>query len=466
MKQEATILLLTFAVLPNHLFARQLPYEGVKHFADTKEERIKWFKEAKLGMFIHWGLYSGGAGYFKGKKYTAHYAEWIQVWSQANTKEYAKELVPKFTAAKYDANVWAELAKKMGARYAVLTTKHHDGFTLFSSKHPYAQKENNPYGVEVNISPEGRDIVREYADAFRKQGIKVGLYYSLIDWQHPDAPFHYELNNGLRTNNRSEYLKYYQSHLKQLMTEYGQIDLLWADYSNASKQGKTWDTAGTLRMLSETQPHIVINNRFWNDIENRYGDYVTPEKYVPATGLGDQAWEVCYTMNESFGYSAHDNRWKSAEDIFKILVDANSKGGNLLLNVGPNAEGEIPPVAVEILNKFSDLVQKYDSEIFGTTASQFGELNFNGRSNTVLINDRKTRLNFFVYEYPENGQLIIDRLKNKVSEAYLTATKFPLHFVQAESSELIVDLPKERTDAFGWVVSVGVDGVPNVEVSK
>ncbi len=441
---------------------RQLPYEGVEHFAKTKEKRIEWFKEAKLGMFIHWGLYSAGAGYYKGKRYGQHYAEWIQVWSQANTKDYAEQLAPGFTAEDYDPKKWAKLAKHIGARYAVLTSKHHDGFTLFNAKHPYAQKENNPYGVDVNISPQGRELFAEYVDAFRKENIKVGLYYSLIDWQHPDSPFHYELNNAQRTNNTADYLDYYHSHVKQLMTDYGKIDLLWSDYSSASKQGKTWDTRGLLEMIAREQPDIVVSNRFWNGIENPYGDYVTPEKYVPATGFDGSASEVCHTMNESFGYSAHDNKWKSPEQLFKILVDVNSKGGNLLLNIGPDAKGNVPDVAMDILNKFGDMVQKYESEIFGTSASQFSNLTFDGKANTVLSGGNRSRLNFFVYGYPKDGKLIIKGIDNKVSKVYLSASKQALGF-DTDGGTLSIDLPEGKTDSFGWVVSVEIKGKPRIE---
>ncbi len=441
---------------------RQLPYEGVEHFTKTKETRTRWFKEAKLGMFIHWGLYSAGGGYYKGKRYGQHYAEWIQVWSQADTKDYAEQLRPGFIAEDYDPKKWAKLAKHIGARYAVLTSKHHDGFTLFNTKHPYAKKKNNPYGVDVSISPEGRDLLGEYVEAFRKEDIKVGLYYSLIDWQHPDSPFHYELNNSKRTDNTADYLDYCHSHIKQLMTDYGKIDLLWSDYSSASKQGKTWNTKGLLEMIAQEQPGIVVSNRFWNGIENPYGDYVTPEKYVPATGFASNAWEVCHTMNESFGYSAHDTHWKSSEQLFKILVDVNSKGGNLLLNIGPDAKGNVPVVAVDILNEFGDMVQKYKSEIFGTSASKFSNLLFDGKSNTVLSNGSRSRLNFFVYSYPKNGKLVIEGVNNKVSKAYLSASKQALDF-NTDENKLNIDLPKEKTDSFGWVVSVELKGKPRIK---
>ena len=407
------ILVLAVLAMSFQIHAENKPYQGVKHFEKTKEQRVKWFKDAKLGLFIHWGLYSVGGGYFDGKRYPQHYAEWIQTWSRAKTDAYAGEFASEFTASKFDPNKWAKLAKRMGVRYAVLTSKHHDGFTLFNTKAKYAQPKNNPYGVNINISPEGRDLFGEYAEAFRNQDIKVGVYYSLIDWQHPDSPSHQNLNNDKRTNNKPVYIKYYQQHLNEIMSNYGQIDLLWSDYSDKVNQGDAWDTYGTLKMIAEKQPNIVVSNRFWEGLENPYGDYITPEKYVPETGFGDEAWEVCHTMNESFGFSYHDDHWKSPEEIFKILVDANSKGGNLLLNIGPDKEGEIPATAVEILEDFAEIVEKYNSEIFGTTASRFSYLNFNGRSNTV-VGKKKSRLNFFIYEYPENGRLVIDRLKNKL----------------------------------------------------
>ena len=240
------------------------------------------------------------------------------------------------------------------------------------------------------------------------------------------------------------------------------IDLLWSDYSSASKQGKTWNTKGLLEMIAQEQPGIVVSNRFWNGIENPYGDYVTPEKYVPATGFASNAWEVCHTMNESFGYSAHDTHWKSSEQLFKILVDVNSKGGNLLLNIGPDAKGNVPVVAVDILNEFGDMVKKYKSEIFGTSASKFSNLLFDGKSNTVLSNGSRSRLNFFVYSYPKDGKLVIKGVNNKVSKAYLSASKQALDF-NTDENKLNIDLPKEKTDSFGWVVSVELKGKPRIK---
>lgn len=439
---------------------RQMPYDGVEYFEQTKAERTKWFKEAKIGMFIHWGLYSAGGGFFKGKKYTQHYAEWIQAWSKATTSEYAKELAPKFTAENYDPKKWAKMAKHIGATYAVLTSKHHDGFTLFRTKEKYAQAANNPYGVNVNISPEGRDLFGEYADAFRGEGIRVGVYYSLIDWQHPDAPFHYDLNPTKRSDNTPTYIDYYKSHVNDIMSNYGKIDYLWSDYSVASKQGRTWDTKGLLEMIAKKQPQIVVSNRFWNGIENPYGDCVTPEKYVPATGFGDKAWEVCHTMNESFGYSEHDKHWKSPEQLFKILADINSKGGNLLLNVGPDATGVIPAEATDILEKFGDYVQKYKSSLMGTTASKFMKLSFEGKSNTVA-EGKKTRLNFFVYKPTKGNTITLKGLQNKIKKVYATASKKALKY-KKKGDEITIQLPKKKTDNFGWVVSVDVQGEAKV----
>ena len=455
---------------------RQLPYEGVQHFVDTREARTKWFKDAKLGMFIHWGMYSAAGGYYKGQRYKQHYAEWIQNHAKTDTKDYAEQLAHLFTAEDYDASAWADLAKKMGARYAVLTTKHHEGFTLFNSTHPYAQKNGNPYGVEINISPEGRDLVAEYAQAFREKDIKVGFYYSLIDWQHPDCPFHYDLNTPERTNDTKAYQAYLQSHISQLMSDYGQIDVLWSDYSTVAKQSETWSTRELLEIAAEKQPQIVLNNRFWNGVENPYGDIVTPEKYVPATGFGENAWEVCHTMNESFGFSAHDKKWKSPEKLFQLLVDINSKGGNFLLNIGPDAKGNVPQEAVAILERFGAMVHKYESEIFGTKASLFSKLPFNGKSNTVLTDNGDSRLNFFIYNSTTGkkkkkkkvsaiSSIAINGIQNEISKVYLSASKQEVPF-EHQNGTLHINLPKDQTDSFGWVVSVDLKGKPEIKTAK
>ncbi len=437
------------------------PYAGLDDWVQDKDSRMAWWQQARFGMFIHWGLYSPAGGYWDGKKYPQHYAEWIQYWASVHPTEYGKQMKPKFQPKPGFAKEWAQVAKQAGMQYAVLTTKHHEGFTLFNSQHPYSL--DNPITHGTNISPNGRDVVGEYSQAVRDAGLKVGFYYSLLDWQHPHA---YELSlPGYSPKNKDrdykQYVDYLHWHVKELMTQYGQIDILWPDYSNAQIQGGKWRTRELLKNLKQWQPNIVINNRFWNGLENRNGDYVTPEKYVPPTGIKGADWEVCHTMNESFGYSAHDNNWKTTDETIRLLVDIVSKGGNLLLNVGPDAKGDIPSECKDVLRGVGEWMADYSDAIYGTTASPFQDYTFDGRCTTKDLGNGKTRLYFILFTWPQAGQLEIAGLKNEVEAAMLMPTGAKCDFTKKEDS-LIVKVPEKAPYPAASVVAVDIDGKPEV----
>ncbi|WP_227021450.1 alpha-L-fucosidase [Oceaniferula marina] len=441
-------------------------YAGASGWQESKAERTKWFKDAKFGMFIHWGLYAPAGGYWPpnpetGKKYPQHYSEWIRYWASVPEPEYGKLTKPLFQPAAGCTEQWAELAKDAGMQYTVLTTKHHDGYTLFNAKAPYSQK--NDITGSTNISPKGRDMVAEYADSVRGQGLKVGYYYSIIDWQHPHAYMNSRKWPIVKDSDHSIYVKYMHSHMKQLYTDYGKSDIIWVDYSTARHQGSTWKTKTLLSELRELQPQLITNNRFWNDLQNPYGDFFTPEKYVPATGFPGRLFEVCHTMNESFGYSHHDTKWKSCEDVVHLLTDIVSKGGNLLLNVGPDAEGRIPEESANVLRETGEWLKAHGDSIYGTDASPFATLPFTGRC-TAKQKDGKSYLYFHLFEWPKNKKIMLGGLKNKVLHVGLLGGVGDLAH-KLDKGSLTIDLPDSAPSAISSVVVLEIEGAPEVDAS-
>jgi len=340
-------------------------------WAADRDARMQWWREARFGMFIHWGLYSPAGGSWDGKRYEQHYAEWIQHWAAVPCAEYARQMKPRFRPEPGFADAWADLARDAGMGYAVMTSKHHDGFTLFNSKEPYSV--GNPITVSTNISPAGRDLAREFADAMRARGLRAGFYYSLLDWQHPDAygmalPA-YPKDGHARDHER--YKAYVRGHVAELLSGYGPLATIWFDYSDESRQGAAWGAGRLMADMRAAQPAILVNNRLFFGLENKNGDYGTPEKYVPPTGLPGMDWEVNHTLNESYGFSAHDMNWKDIATVVRLLSDIVSKGGNLLLNIGPDERGRVPEQATAALRGVGAWMRVNGEAIHGTTASPF-----------------------------------------------------------------------------------------------
>ena len=438
--------------------AEMEPYAGVEGWAEDRDARMAGWREARFGLFVHWGLYSAAGGYWppdpiSGEKYAQHYSEWIQNWAQVPPAEYARRAKPLFTAEHFDARAWAALARRAGMKYAVLTTKHHEGFTLFNSQAPYSV--DNPVTGGTNISPEGRDLVGEFTEAFRAAGLKVGYYYSLLDWQHPDAP---ELSlpaypREARARDYANYVRYVHRHLEELFTRYGTVDILWPDYSSENFQGSFWKTRDLLGKIRTWQPGLVINNRFWSGLENPNADFKTPEKYVPATGWPGVDWEVCHTMNESFGFSFHDQKWKTVDETIRLLVDVASKGGNLLLNVGPTADGRIPEPAVALLEGVGDWMRIHASAIHGTVAGPFPFLPW-GRAtrkgDTIFL---------FVFDWPADGVLQVPLL-NRIRSVRLMGGGDLCY--ESAPYGVRVALPAKPVHSTASVIAVGIVGEPRV----
>ncbi len=325
--------------------------------------RTAWWRHDRFGMFIHFGAYAvPGRG------------EWVKSNERITTEAYQK-YIDAFNPVDFDARKWARLAKAAGMKYAVMTSKHHDGYCLFDSKL-----------TDYKLSPrfQGRDLVREFLDAFRAEGIKVGLYYSIIDWHHPDYPNvgnHPQRDDkeySKRKFNWDNYLKYMHGQVEELVTQYGKLDIMWFDYSFESYSGEKWKANELVEMVRRHQPGIILDNRLelHDGTANRsrtvskLGDFETPEQGVPDVPLTDKfgnpiPWETCLTLNDHWGYSEFDDDWKSSELVIHTLVNCVSKDGNLLLNVGPDARGNIPEESVKILKEVGQWMSTNHESIYG-----------------------------------------------------------------------------------------------------
>ena len=422
-------------------------------WAETRDRRMAWWREARFGMFIHWGLYSGAGGSWNGKVYPQHYAEWIQHWAAVPCADYALAMKPAFRPDPDATDTWADLAKEAGMRYAVMTAKHHEGFTLFNSKQEYSI--SNPVTGGTNISPEGRDMAREFADSMRSRGLRAGFYYSLLDWQHPDA---YEMAlpaypKPARTRRHDAYVDYVRAHVDELLTGYGSLCTIWFDYSDRQHQGAAWGAARLLEDLRAKQPDIVVNNRLFEGLENRNGDYGTPEKYVPPTGLPGMDWEVNHTLNESYGFSSHDAKWKDTPTVVRLLCDIVSKGGNLLLNIGPDAQGRVPEPAQATLRGVGAWMRVHGEAIYGTTASPFQRLPW-GRAT-----QKSGVLYLMVFDWPADGRLLVP-MKGEVRQASLLGSSQDVTWRRSagEGGRLDIRLPKAPVDAACSVIRLDLAG--------
>ncbi|MGO4110437.1 alpha-L-fucosidase [Paenibacillus sp. YAF4_2] len=337
-------------------------------YIEQRTERTQWFLQDRFGMFIHWGLYAIPAR-----------GEWVRNAERISNEDY-QVYFDEFNPERYDPKAWAKAAKAAGMKYAVLTAKHHDGFCLFDSKLTDYKSTN---------TKSGRDLVREFLDAFREEGLKVGLYYSLLDWHHPDYPAYGDQIHPMRDNEEYKrdperfvnYLNYMHGQVKELLTDYGKLDIMWFDFSYGNLKGEAWRATELMEMIRSIQPNIIVDNRLeasgeeggsiYTDNPSLYsGDFASPEQIIPPSGITDEAgnsipWEACITLNNNWGYSAADLTYKSAKTVIRKLVECVSKNGNLLLNVGPDAKGEIPRESLEILEEVGQWIRRNGDSIYG-----------------------------------------------------------------------------------------------------
>ncbi|MBC7960093.1 MAG: alpha-L-fucosidase [Vallitaleaceae bacterium] len=341
---------------------------------EERKKRTEWFQDARFGLFIHWGLYAIPAR-----------GEWVRSAEKISIEDY-QIYFDEFNPTQYDPKAWAKAAKQAGMKYAVMTAKHHDGFCLYDSKLTDYKSTNTLCG---------RDLIKEYLEAFRTEGIKVGLYYSLIDWHHEDYPAFGDRVHPMRDNEAfrnkehhfDNYLAYMHGQVKELCTDYGKIDVMWFDFSYDDMIGEKWRATELTGMIRSLQPDVIIDNRMEASGEHSgtiktqnpsiySGDFASPEQIIPPQGITDDEgnaipWEACITMNNNWGYCSTDFMYKSSKLILRKLVECVSKGGNLLLNIGPDARGLIPEQSLEVLEQIGDWMRKNSDSIYGCGKASF-----------------------------------------------------------------------------------------------
>lgn len=436
----------------------------------ARDARMKWWREARFGMFIHWGPYSVLGGVYNGHQQRRGGAEWIMNRCKIPVAEYQK-YAATFNPVKYDPEAIVLLAKEAGMKYIIITAKHHDGFAMFKSN---ASKFNI-----VDFTPYKKDVLDALANACRKHNMKLGFYYSQAqDWNNPGGsvarkvmsegwanPDSARIDAFTATNKghwdpaqmtatMDEYMeKVAVPQVKELMSNYGDVAVLWWD----TPTNMTDEYALKLQALLKLQPNIITNDRLKRP--NFPGDTGTPEQKIPGQDeLDGKDWETCMTMGSSWGYKSWDSNWKTPETLIRNLCDIASKGGNYLLNIGPDALGQIPEQSTGALKAIGIWMKTNSEAIYATQASPFGTLAW-GRC-TKKEDNGNTILYFSVFDWPKNGKLLIPGLKNKVLKAEVLATgKNP--GTAAGSEGLTLSLPAQAPDAIASVIRITVKGKVN-----
>lgn len=439
----------------------------------SKEARMKWWREAGFGMFIHWGVYSVPAGTYNGHR-VDRIGEWIMNRGKIPVAEYQK-FAKQFNPVKFNADEWVRMAKDAGMKYIVITAKHHDGFAMFKSK---ASKWNI-----VDATPYGKDILKQLAVACKKQGIKLGFYYSHAqDWNNPGGAASRKVSTEGWANPDSAKIDAYTAahnghwdpaqetktfaqyiddvavpQVKELMTNYGDVAVLWWD----TPTNMTDEAALKLQALLKLQPQIITNDRLKRP--NFPGDTKTPEQKIPTQAeLDGTDWETCMTMNETWGYKSYAHNWKSTETLIHNLVDIASKGGNYLLNVGPKSDGTFPEESIDRLKEMGAWMKVNGEAIYKTDATPLAPMAW-GRC-TSKENKNTTTLYFSVFDWPKDGKLVVPGVKNEVVSANLLANGSKLK-TGLSSEGLVITLPAKAPDAIASVIKVVVKGkLENVNV--
>ncbi len=420
------------------------------------EDRLDWWREARFGLFVHWGLYAIPAGKWGG---STDHAEWILTTAEIPVLEYQR-FTKEFDPSAFDADRWVSLAKDAGMRYVVITTKHHDGFCLFDS-------ELTDY--DVMSTPFRRDVMKELAEACARQGLRICWYHSIMDWHHPDyLPRRAWEDRSAQGADFARYQEYLFGQVRELLTNYGPIGVMWFD----GEWESTWQHEDGVQLYEHVralQPGVIVNNRVDKGRAGMAGmtlgsefrgDFGTPEQEIPATGLPGVDWETCMTMNRNWGYNAADKDFKSTADLVRKLIDVASKGGNFLLNVGPTSRGEFPPECVERLRAIGEWMKVHGDAIYGTQASPFEGLAF-GRCTKKRAGENST-LFLHVFEWPADGRLVVPGLGSEVLSARsLTSGGGELGFERA-GPDVVVRVPPAAPNPIATVVALEVRGEPIV----
>jgi len=430
--QSFKVFFLLFMIL---IFAKPV-FSQSDETPDQKAKRMEWFKDAKLGIFIHWGIYSvNGID-----------ESWSFYNKYISYDDYLKQL-KGFTAAKYNPGQWAELIEESGAKYAVLTTKHHDGVALWDTRFS-----------DLNVvkkTPAARDLVGPWCDALRKEGIKVGLYFSLLDWSDPNYPNFTKTqvkytNDSIKWN---KFIKFDFDQLKELSTNYNP-DLYWFD-GDWEQSAEKWKAKELRQMLFGFNPNVILNSRLQG-----YGDYGTPEQGLPITRPKDKYWELCMTTNESWGYQGTDHEFKSANQVIRIFIDCLTLGGNLLLDIGPKADGTIPEEEVSVLKELGRWTNKHHDAIYGTEAG----IPLGHYYGATTLSKEKDILYLFLDGKP-NGPLLIKGLKNQVNRIWVVGNGTKLNWKVVGKSYwsevpglLYIEVPERVLDDQVTVIAVLLKG--------
>ena len=430
------------------------------------EARMKWWREAKFGLFLHWGVYSVLAGEWQGQ---TNHAEFIQITAKIPLAQYTN-LAATFNPQKFNANAWVTTAKDAGMKYIVLTAKHHEGFAMFKSP-------SHPYNI-VDATPFHRDPVAELAAACQKQGLKFCVYYSLgRDWADPDVPTGRPGGKknfpGWRSNlvdypdeERKDFSKYFERKVKpqirELLTQYGPIGVLWFDTPEQITRAQSVEL---LKLVRSLQPDCIVNVRIGNGL----GDFGTPEQEIPGAASG-KAWETCMTMNKHWGYNQSDHDWKSTDTLLRNLIDIVSKGGNYLLNVGPTAEGTFPPPALDRLAGIGRWMRVNGEAIYGASPTPFGQelgsLQPAGKEQTQKAEfvprwewratAKPGKIFIHVFQWPP-GELRIPAVTARIERAFLLAAPQSPLLVKQTDAGVSLSLPSQAPDAIASVICLELE---------
>ncbi len=412
------------------------------HAQGSDDQRLEWFKDAKLGIFIHWGYYAVNGI--------------TESWSLYHKKITYEDYMlqgKKFTAVNYDPNVWAELFKKIGARYVVMTTKHHDGIALWNTKLSHLNVTDK--------TPAKQDLVAPYVAALRDKELKVGLYYSLCDWSHPDYEVVFPRPNTEKDYPQrgqkeieawERFVLFYQGQLKELSSQFNP-DLYWFD-GDWEKSAEQWRSKALKDSLLKWNPSVIVNSRL-----NQYGDYKTPEQGIPVV-RPDGPWEFCMTMNDNWGYYPSDKNYKPISQIIRTFVEVISKGGNLLLNIGPKPDGTIAPAQRERLETLGAWINKHREAVFESTAG----LPYGHFYGPTMVSKDKKKIYLCLFDNPKNF-IQLKGLQNKVSKIRVLGTDEELTFERNGGASwnnipgiLRISIPKnENLDEYVTVIEVSLE---------
>jgi alpha-L-fucosidase len=453
-----------------------------------RDARMAWWRDAKFGMFIHWGLYAVPAGTYNGNR-IGHVGEWIMNYGNIAVADYEK-FATQFNPVKFDAASWVRSAKDAGMKYIVITSKHHDGFTMFDTK-------ATDYNI-VKATPYGKDPLKALAEECRKQGLKFCTYYSIMDWHHPDqSPASDQKYNptNMKEGRKADYIAYMKQELSDLIKQ-TDTELLWFD----GEWPDWWSEADGRDLYSYLRgikPSLIINNRIGrgriskdkshDDMEGlthgdaEYcGDFGTPEQQIPPKGIPGMDWESCMTLNNTWGFKSYDHSWKAPETLIRNLCDIASKGGNYLLNVGPTAEGEIPPESLTRLSDIGTWMKVNGQAIYGSSATpfdvpmgNFSPTEKDKKGNPVFVPEWKWRatskpghLYLIVFDWPKDGTFTIPAFPHRISQATLLSDPKTVMIVKQEdpATKLTVQqddggikvtgLPHEPPDLFATVIDL------------